>query len=160
MYKILSVIICILIIGIILSACDSSTVTITVNSKYENTLADELASEKTIDNDGNTVYTFTKPKYVEYLEKLMEKIRSEFRGVISANATYSYLNEDGTELVVGVDKAIFDETECKEQAQQIGNLALMYNASTLQHTGKVSVIYENCYTGEEFFKSEVTSSQT
>lgn len=158
MRKFIPIIICFLLIGIIMSGCDGSTVTITVNSKYENELADQLSSEKSLDDNGDTVYTFTKPKYIEYIEKLLEKIRTDFRDVISHNATYSYLNEDGTELVVGVDKEVFDETECKEQAQKIGELALIYNASTLQHSGKVSVTYENCFTGEEFFKTNVTAS--
>ena len=143
MKTIIPFIVAILLIGIIMSGCDGSTVTIAINSKYENALADQLASEKSTDENGDTVYTFSKPKYIEYMEKLMEEIRTKFRGVLSHNATYSYLNEDGTELVVGVDKEVFDETECKEQAQKIGDLALIYNASTLWHTGEVKVIYEN-----------------
>ena len=154
MRKLIPILLCLLMIGTLLTACSGSTVSVTVNNKYENELADQLASEKVTDDNGNTVYTFTKSQYLEYISKLMEKVKSEFREVIYDTATYSYLNEDGTELVVGVDKTLYDETECKEQAQEIGELALLYNVSTLDHTGKVTVTYENCNTGEDYFKSE------
>ena len=154
MRKLIPILLCLLMIGTLLTACSDSTVSVTVNNKYENELADQLASEKVTDDNGNTVYTFTKSQYLEYISKLMEKVKSEFREVIYDTATYSYLNEDGTELVVGVDKTLYDETECKEQAQEIGELALLYNVSTLDHTGKVTVTYENCNTGEDYFKSE------
>lgn len=157
MRKVISLILCTLIIGVILSSCNNSTVTITIDGKYENQLADEYASDKTTDENGNTVYTFTKPQYIEYVEKLFEKVKSEFRSALSETATYSYLNEDGTELVVGVDKEVYDKEKCKEQAEEIGELALLYNVSTLEHTGRVTVKYENCFTGEEYFKSVTTT---
>lgn len=160
MRKILSFILCIFMIvstGMIMYGCNNSTITITMNSKYENELADKFASEKSIDDNGNVVYTFTKTKYLEYLEKLMDKVKSEFRDVILDTATYSYLNEDGTELVVGVDDSVYNEESCKKQANEIGNLALLYNASTLDHTGKVTVIYENNSTGIEYFISDIVA---
>lgn len=160
MRRIVSFILCLFMIatiGMIMYGCDNSAVTITVNTKYENELADKFASEKSIDDNGNIVYTFTKPEYLEYLESLMDKVTSEFRDVILDTATYSYLNEDGTELVVGVDESKYNEESCKKQAAEIGDLALLYNASTLDHTGKVTVIYEDNATGIEYFKNEVNA---
>ena len=156
MQKIISLILIVLIVGTVLSGCGSSNVTVTIAEQYENELADELASEKTVNEEGKTVYTFTKPQYIAYVEKLMEKVKTEFRDFISDTATYSYLNEDGTQLVVGVESEKYNETECKEQAQHIGELALIYNQSTLEHTGRVIVTYEDCFTGHEYFKSEVS----
>ena len=158
MRRIVSFILCFIMIasiGMVMYGCDNSTVTITMNNKYENELADKFASEKSIDDNGNVVYKFTKPDYLDYLESLMDKVRSEFRDVILDTATYSYLNEDGTELVVGVDDAVYNEESCKKQANEIGNLALIYNASTLDHTGKVTVTYENNSTGIEYFKTNI-----
>ena len=137
---------------VLFTACDNSTVTITVGEKYENGIANKLATDKTYDEDGNIVYTFTKDQYLEYINELMEHVKTEFREEIADTATYSYLNENGTELVVGVDKSVYEEALCKKQAEKIGNLALLYNASTLDHTGKVTVIFEDSSTGIVYFK--------
>lgn len=160
MKKFIPIILCVLLVftlGMNMTGCSSSAVTVTVADQYENELADKLADSKTIDEDGNTVYTFSKPKYIDYLKQLMKKVESEYRKVIAETATYSYLNEDGTELVIGIENGLFDEGKCKEQAQQIGEIALLYNVSTLEHTGTVSVTYENCFTGEKLFKSDITA---
>lgn len=155
MQKYISILLCILILGSLLSACSSSAVSISVDSQYENSLADEIAAEKETDDEGNIVYKFSKDQYLEYAKKLMEQVKTEFREVLSDTATYSYLNEDGTELVVGIEKDLYDEEKCKAQAEKVGKIALLYNASVLDSTGKVTVSYENCFTGEEFFKSEI-----
>ena len=158
MKRLLSIIMCAIMISALLSACGNSGVTITLNDKYKNPLADELSSSSKKDDSGNTVYTFTKPQYIRYTDELMKKVTSEFKEVLKDTATYSYLIESGTELVVGIEDDAYDEAECRAQAETIGKIALMYNYSTLESTGTVAVTYENCFTGEKYFIKSVSKN--
>ena len=155
MRKIITIILFLIMTAVVLSSCGNSEINVTVQNKYANSIADSLAADKTTDG-GNTSYTFSKDQYIDYVSKLYEQIKSEFRAVVADYATYSYLNSSGTELVIGLEDTAYDETMCKDHAQKLGEIALKYNMSMLNPSGRLIVIYENCFTGKTYFKISIT----
>lgn len=159
MKKFLCVAAAVLLIASLLAGC-GKTVKTTVDAKYADDFAKNYASDISVDDDGNVSYEFTSDKYEEFLEDYYEEVESESKQIIidyeeadpdTTYGQYVYYNPDITEIIVGVMPNSYDEAHCREEAQQVGELALKYQMNTKDPKGSLTVTYENCNTGDDYF---------
>lgn len=151
MKRFLCTILAVLMLMVVLAGCNVST---TVDSKYYDGFADDYASSKEIDDDGNVSYEFEDGKYEEFLDAYYEEVKEESRLEIESSGQYSYYSPDITEIVVGVTPEGYEEMgedALKAEAQAVGEKALKFQMNTKNPKGELTVTYRNANTSEEYF---------
>ncbi len=157
MKRILCITAAVLLIVALLCGCSSNEVKTKVDAQYVDGFADGYADKVNVSSDGSVSYVFSKDGYEEFLTDYLIKVREDFRQDITSVGQYSYLSPDGTEMVIGVMPDSYDEALCRAEAEVIAQDAMKYNMNTSNPTGKISVRYENCNTGEEYFTVEIAA---
>lgn len=160
MKRALSLIILVLICAVMLTACGK--VKTSVDSQWDDGFAKNYASDVKTDSNGKTTYEFTEDQYKNFTADYGKSLRTEAVEEVlgNENGQYTSLSEDGTEYVVGINGSYVQEVgidQCKKEAEEAGKIILKYNMNTKNPTGKVTVIYKDANTGEEYFSIEVTA---
>jgi len=126
----------------------------TVDSKYVDGFAEDYASAKNVDDEGNVSYEFEDDKYDEFAKDYYEVVKEESRLEIESAGQYSYYNPEITDVVVGITPKAWEEMgeeALKAEAQKVGEAALKYQMNLKNPAGELTVTYRNANTSEDYF---------
>lgn len=164
MKRIFALIVVLALVCALLCSCGEKTGTIktTVNSKYVDDYVKPYAEDVKTEENGNITYQFSDENYKKFLSDYNVKVKDEAEEKIQTYGQYSYLNPEGTEYIVGIMPEAFDKAnieDLKKEAEEAGKAAIKYQMNTNKPVGKLTVIYKNCSTGDEYFRIEVEAEK-
>lgn len=155
MKKIVAIVLVVLCLGALLSACGDGPVKTSVNPSYDDGFAKSYANDFSTDKDGNVQYQFSKEKYDQFLRDYNDQVRTECTDILGENSSqYQYLSDDGKEYNVGVIPEFYQklgESDAKEKAKAMGQVLLKYSQSTEKPVDTIKVTFKNANTGEVYF---------
>lgn len=161
MKRIVSLVVIVLMFAFLLTGCGN--VKNTIAKEYDDGFAKSYAVNVTTDDDGNTSYEFTEEKYKEFLEDYDKKVRDELvdtKIVLQNSGQFMYFDSNGKELYLGIKPEYYEkkgEAALKKEAQKVGEYALKYTLSNKGSGDKITVVYLNANTSQEYFRVEVTA---
>lgn len=157
MKKIICTATAVMMLALLLTGCKVKT---SVESKYVDDFASNYA-EAQVDENGNTVYEFeNEDRYEAFVHDYFEVVKEESRLEIKSSGQYSYYNPEITEIVVGITAEAYEELgeeALKVEAQAVGEAAMKYQMNTKNPKGKITVIYRDANTNEDYFEITVTA---
>lgn len=151
MKRLICAVLAVMMICVLFAGCKVKT---TVDAKYNDGFADNYASDKKVDKDGNVSYEFEEDKYEEFVSDYYEEVKEESRLEIESSGQYSYYNPEITEIVVGVTPEAYEELgmdNLKAEAQKVGEAALKFQMNMENPKGALTVTYRNANTAEDYF---------
>lgn len=161
MKRIFALLLAVLMVATVLCACgEQKSVKTTVDSKYVDDFAKSYADKVETDADGKTSYEFSKDNYDRFLSDFNGEVRKEAGEIIKTYGQYTFLSKDGKTFEVGIMPEGYEkatEAELKAEAENAGKAILKYQMNTENPEGKLTVVYKNCNTGEEYFRVDVTA---
>lgn len=151
MKRVLSIILAVLMMAVLFTGCKVKT---TVAPEYVDDFVNDYATSETKKN-GDVTYEFeSKAKYEQFLEAYHQQVENDSNLLIKTSGQYAYYNPDITEVVVGIVPEAYKEIgeeALKAEAQIVGEEALKYQMNTKNPEGKLTVIYRNANTSEDYF---------
>lgn len=151
MKRLICAVMAVLMICALFAGC---TVKTNVDAKYSDGFADDYASGKKVDKDGNVSYEFENDKYEQFVSDYYEEVKEESRLEIKSSGQYSYYNPEITEIVVGVTPEAYEELgedALKAEAVSVGEAALKFQMNMKNPKGSLTVTYRNANTSEDYF---------
>lgn len=158
MKRFVAVILAVMMIGALLAACGSSTVTTTVSSKYDDGYAKQYADKTSTDKDGNNVYVFSKEQYEEFVSKHRYDVADDIKSdIASAHGTtfgqFAYINDEKQAFIIGLNPGEYDESYAKDEAFAYAAKAFAYFQNLEKPVSFIKVIFCNANNQDEVYGS-------
>lgn len=170
MKRILALILAVMMIAAVMCACgekkdgetsdDKSggkdTITTTVSSNHENSLAEKYAKSVTTDKDGNKVYEFDQESYKEYTRNYNNQVSAAITTTVTKNhdakfGEYCYINDEKKAVIVGVNPGKYDEKAAAKEAESLAQMSFAYFSGLETPVEKMSVQYVNANNQDEVY---------
>ncbi len=151
MKRVICAVLAVMMIAVLFTGCKVKT---SVDAKYADGFAENYATSKEVDDNGNVSYVFEGDKYDEFVADYYEEVKQESRLQIESSGQYSYYNPEITEIVVGITPEAWTdmgEEALRAEAQKVGEAALKFQMNTKKPKGELEVTYRNANTSEEYF---------
>ncbi|MCR5690469.1 MAG: hypothetical protein K6G71_09495 [Clostridiales bacterium] len=165
MKRLFALILAVAALAALLCACgeSKSTVTTTVNSKYDDGYAKPYASNTKLDENGNTVYEFTEDQYKDYTQDHNNSLSKDMQKDVAAKhkdayGEFIYINEDKKAVIVGIHEKEYKEKTAQEEAKLISEYGFKYFQNLQTPVNTISVIFCNANNqAEEYGRFEFTA---
>lgn len=151
MKRVICAVLAVIMIAVLFTGCKVKT---SVDAKYADGFAENYATSKEVDDNGNVSYVFEGDKYDEFVADYYEEVKQESRLQIESSGQYSYYNPEITEIVVGITPEAWTdmgEEALRAEAQKVGEAAMKYQMNLKNPKGELEVTYRNANTSEEYF---------
>jgi len=158
MKRFVALILAVLMIGALLAACGSATVTTTVSAKYDDGYAKQYADKTSTDKDGNIVYVFSQEQYDEFVSRHKGSVTNGIKEDITSThgkafGQYAYINDDKQAFIIGLNPGEYDESYAKEEAPAYAEKAFAYFQNLEKPVSSIKVIFCNANDQDEIYGS-------